>query len=142
MKVLVIGYGDPSRGDDGIGHWVVERIGSSGAIEAEPAWPFPSDLISKVAAADLVIFVDADVRPGPVRWRRLYPSPKPGAFSHIPSPEEVLAWVAAVEGRVPEAWLVAIPGEDFSPGTAISPRARRAAEKLIRFIERLSGPGE
>lgn len=138
MKILVIGYGNPVRGDDAVGLWVVERLSGHGGIEAVVAWPFKPELIFKIAEADLVVFVDADARSGPVRWRKLKPSPKPAALSHVPPPEELLAW-AKVVGKAPEAWLVTIPGSDFSLGHGISPRTREAAEEVIHRLEEWYG---
>ena len=136
MKVLVVGYGNPIRRDDAVGLWVANRLAVKG-VETVSGWPFAPELIARIAAADLVIFVDADVRPGPIHWRKLRPKAVSSVLSHDPSPEELLSWAKALFKRAPQAWLVTVPGRDFSFGEGLSRYARSAAERVIRRIERL-----
>ncbi|NOX44592.1 MAG: hydrogenase maturation protease [Caldiserica bacterium] len=136
MRILVVGYGNPIRRDDAVGLWIAGRLSGRPDVETVSAWPFTPELIARLAGADLVIFVDADVRPGPIRWRRVRPVPT-AVLSHSPEPGELLAWAVALFGREPEAWLVTVPGRDFSFGEGLSRYARSAAERVIRRIERL-----
>ncbi|MGY4706580.1 hydrogenase maturation protease [Candidatus Bipolaricaulota sp. J31] len=136
MRILVVGYGNPIRRDDAVGLWIANRLAGRPDVEAIAAWPFTPEIIVRLAGADLVIFVDADLRPGPIRWKRVRPVPT-AALSHSPRPGELLAWAKALFGREPEAWLVTIPGRDFSLGEGLTRYTRSAAERVIKRIERL-----
>jgi hydrogenase maturation protease len=136
MRILVVGYGNPIRRDDAVGLWIANRLSGREDVKTLSAWPITPELIVCLASADLVIFVDADLRPGPIRWKRVRPVPTT-ILSHSPEPGEFLAWAVALFNREPEAWLVTVPGRDFSFGEGLSRYARSAAERVIRRIERL-----
>lgn len=136
MRVLVVGYGNPIRRDDAVGLWIANRLALKG-VETVSGWPFNPELIARIAAADLVFFVDADVRPGPVRWKKLRPKPTYPVLSHDPGPEELLSWAKALFKRAPKAWLVTVPGRDFSFGEGLTLSTRAMAERVVKRIERL-----
>ncbi len=140
MRILVVGYGNPLRKDDAVGLWVARRLSQEG-VESIPAWPLTPELITRIAAADLVIFVDADARSGPIRWRKVRPKSTTAALSHGASPGELLAWARVLFGWAPEAWLVTIPGEDFSFGEGLSQHTKRRAERLVRRIRKMFAEG-
>jgi hypothetical protein len=88
-----------------------------------------------------VVFVDARVGAGPVRWERLRPGPRP-ALVHALSPVGLLAWAEYLFGDAPEAWLVTVPARDLSFGEGFSLRTLRAAEGLVgRLRTYLAGGG-
>ncbi len=118
-RVLVIGYGSPIRGDDAIGPLVIERLEREGMPEGTNTLArhiLTPDLVPEIAAAELVVFVDAAVEgaPGEVQCRRLAPAPGPRVtVAHFLDPQELLAWTATLCGRRPEAYLVSTPGLCF-----------------------------
>ena len=86
MKVLVIGYGNPLREDDGIGWRVVEEIENGEIVgvlqslgncqlETVAVHQLLPELAGDVSEAELVIFVDASVegKPGTIAVRELAP---------------------------------------------------------------------
>ncbi|MBE2223512.1 MAG: hydrogenase maturation protease, partial [Anaerolineae bacterium] len=91
MNVLVIGYGNPLREDDGIGWRVVEEIVNceltivNCELETVATHQLLPELAGDVSEADLVIFVDASVEgaPGAVVVREVLPVVQEmGAFTH------------------------------------------------------------
>src|SRR6185369_11175120 len=108
---LIIGYGNPLRGDDGFGYRAAERI--PGAIAVHQLTP---ELMDPIARADRVLFLDAcaEGAPGEIRRRRVEPLRSEGAFTHHVTPEALLAGVLALYGRVPEAEVMTVCGADFS----------------------------
>ncbi len=138
---LVIGLGHPLRRDDGVGLWVASRLQNTDELKVMGIQDLVPELIPQVAVADLVIFVDARVGSGPVRWERIRPGDRP-ALTHAFTPRGLLAWAEHLFGRVPEAWLVTVPACDLSLGEGLSPRTRRAAEALVgRLRSYLRGRG-
>lgn len=128
--ILVIGLGHPLRRDDGVGLWVASRLQNTADLKVMGTQDLTPELIPQVAVADLVVFVDARVGSGPVRWERVRPGARP-ALTHAFTPRGLLSWAEHLFGRAPEAWLVTVPARDLSLGEGLSPRTRHAAEALV-----------
>jgi hydrogenase maturation protease len=125
--VLVIGYGNPLRGDDGFGHRAAERI--PGALAVHQLNP---ELMEPISRADRVLFLDAsaDGSPGEIRSRRITPAPDARAFTHHCTPESLLAGALALYGRAPDAVLLTVTGADFSLSESLSPPVQAALDRL------------
>jgi hydrogenase maturation protease len=125
--VLIIGYGNPLRGDDGFGYRAAERI--PGAIAVHQLTP---ELMEPISRADRVVFVDAAAVgvPGEVRRRRVIPAAGDAGFTHHATPEGLLAGALALYGRAPEATLITVSGADFSLSDRLSPEVQAALDSL------------
>ncbi|HEU68792.1 MAG TPA: hydrogenase maturation protease [Candidatus Acetothermia bacterium] len=128
--ILLIGLGHPLRRDDGVGLWVASRLPEADDLKVLGVQELTPELIPQVATADLVIFVDARVGSGPVRWERVRAG-ELAALTHAFTPHGLLAWAERLFGHAPPAWLVTVPARDLSLGEGLSPRTRRAAEALV-----------
>ncbi len=136
--ILVIGVGHPLRRDDGVGLWIAQNLEEREGVKVLGVQVLSPDLLPQIATADLVIFVDARKGAGPVRWEPLRPGLCP-PLTHVLSPQGLLSWTERLFGRVPEAWLVAIPARDFSLGEGLSPRTRRTAEAFLQRLRAYLG---
>ncbi|MGC9529571.1 MAG: hydrogenase maturation protease [Candidatus Bipolaricaulaceae bacterium] len=132
---LVVGFGHPLRRDDSVGLWVAERLAGTRGVKTVAAQELTPELIPEVAAAEVVIFVDARPGSGPVRWQRTRARSRP-ALTHALTPEGLLSWSEFLFDRAPEAWLVTLPARDFSFGEGLSRHTRWAAEGLVGRIRR------
>ena len=121
--MLIIGYGNPLRGDDGFGYRAAERI--PGAIAVHQLTP---ELMDPIARADRVLFLDAAVEgiPGEIRRRRIQPRGGEAAFTHHATPESLLAGALTLYGRAPDAELITVTGANFSLSDELSPAVERA----------------
>jgi len=138
-RTLIIGYGNPGRGDDGLGPEFVRRIAQAARPRADMIVDFQLKVehALDVASAARVVFVDASVAcPPPFRLEPLAPAAKGEVGSHALSPGAVLALAQLTCGRAPEAYLLAIRGEAFGMmQDGLSPDAERnlrAAERFLR----------
>lgn len=133
MNTLVIGYGNPLRGDDGAGAFVARRLGPD-AIACHQLTP---ELAEPVSRAHRVIFVDAHagVPAGEIILQRVRPRASSGI--HRFDPETLLAWSQQLYGHAPEAIFIGIGGESFDLGESLSPAAQRAVGKVFRAIGKL-----
>ena len=127
-EILIIGYGNPLRGDDGVGYMAAERLDGLARHQLTP------ELMEPISQAASVIFIDAKIggQPGAIEERTLQPAPSGNAFTHHATPEALLAGARQLYGRCPPATLVTITGSDFELGHALSPPVRQALEKLLR----------
>ena len=142
--VLVIGWGNDLRGDDGAGRDVARALAANPppGTECLEAHQLVPELAPELAGRRRVIFVDAcrETASAPV-VSRLNPAgaagraPGPG---HAGGPGGLLA-VASLFGPPPaDAWLVAVPGTDFDIGEHRSPAGRAAADAAAGAVRRLA----
>jgi hydrogenase maturation protease len=124
-RVLVIGYGNTLRGDDGVGPRVAEAVGRLGlpGVRVLVCPLLTPELADPISRVEKVIFVDAAVdAPKEVQWRELKPGESSQIMAHAADPRTMLALARDVFDRVPQAWWLTIPAvdlgfsEDFSPG--------------------------
>ncbi|HVP64249.1 MAG TPA: hydrogenase maturation protease [candidate division Zixibacteria bacterium] len=142
--LLIIGYGNPLRGDDGIGPAVMDALENSPiAARAEllQRHQLGPELAEQVAAADAVIFVDASAvgTPGEIRTRKLQaPEVATSDLTHHVSPEVLLATARELYGRAPNAALVTVSGESFEVGAVMSDTACKAVHKAVSLVDSLA----
>ncbi len=115
-RVLVLGYGNPGRQDDGLGPAVaagIERLGWPNVTASDNYQLNIEDAID-VSEHDLVWFVDA-ARTGaePYDVRAVSPVDEIEFTSHLLRPEAVLAIARRCYGKSPPAFLLAVRGYDF-----------------------------
>jgi len=120
--VLVYGYGNPGRQDDGLGIALVDRLESWAAAEKIGGLAFDSNYqlnaedALAVAESRAVVFVDATGEgEGPFEFRRLAPQAAIAFSTHAMAPEGVLAFAAELYGARPPAWMMAIRGHAWEP---------------------------
>ncbi len=143
--ILVIGYGNELRRDDGAGCRVVRELAALGlpGVRARVVQQLVPELAAELAEALRVYFVDARLAGAPdeVTVERLRPLPATGGLGHVTDPRGLLALTEAVYGRLPEAWLVAVAGEDFALGEGLSARAATNVRRAVRLLGDALGRG-
>ena len=91
---LVLGWGNPGRGDDGLGPALAELLGEGApaGVEVESDYQLQVEDAAEVAGSERVIFVDADrTGPEPFSCSRLAPATSASSFSsHSVSPGGLL----------------------------------------------------
>ena len=141
MKILVIGYGNQSRRDDGAGWLVVERLAALGLpdVELQTAHQLEVDVAETISRFDVVIFVDAAVTdvPHAVTRTLVHPNPKSRVVSHYMTPADVLALCRTLYGKEPQGMLFSIRGHDFNFGMTLSPAVEDAVNAVVQEIRQL-----
>lgn len=146
--ILVIGYGNELRGDDGLGPRVAEDVAAANypGVQVWSVCQLVPELASEVAEARMVIFVDATVDPDriTVELKRVEAREAIDWSTHSVDPRTLIALTRAVYGRTPEAWWLMVPGQHFGFGEGLSSIAqtnvKNASERLWRLIaDRLAG---
>jgi len=138
---LVIGYGNPLRGDDAAGPLLAERVA---------AWQLPGvtvlavqqltpELAAELAECDRAVFLDARQGGGEIRLRALAPADTRGGLEHASDPAQLLALARDVFGARPGAWLLTMPGVEFGFGTGLSEPTTRAVAAATGLLARLLG---
>lgn len=138
--VLVVGYGNSLRGDDGIG-WHAARLLASdprlaGARVLAQHQLVP-ELAVEVSRAALVVLVDAaaDGDPGAVLVRRVQPRrTDPATWSHHLDPESLAGLAKDLYGAVPPIVLVSVAAGSFAGGDRLSGALERALPEVVEAV--------
>ena len=140
--LLVLGVGNPSRGDDALGPLFLEGLAEAreASIQAGELELLTDFQLQIEHALDLegrarVVFVDASVAAAPpFSFDRVVARPDESATSHALAPSAVLATYRRIVGEPPEAWLLAIRGEQFELGEGLSAAAKVNLGAALRFF--------
>lgn len=144
-RILVIGFGNPGRRDDGLGPALAARLQALAlpGVAVENDYQLSIEHAELVSRHDIVVFADAarDV-PGdaPFYLRPLTPAPDAKSFSHSLSPQAVLQLAAECFGARPKGWILGIRPLDLdSFGEGLCPQAQQnltaALDALLEAIE-------
>jgi hydrogenase maturation protease len=142
-RAVVVGYGNPLRGDDGAG-WAVAEA-AAGRWAADPGvrvlvglQPLP-EWAAELAGAELACFVDARPDDGgdPVRLEPLGAPAEGCGGAHATGAAELVALARALYGQAPACYLVSVAGHDFGHREGLSPAAAAAAEIAGRLVDRV-----
>jgi hydrogenase maturation protease len=148
-KLLVVGIGNPDRGDDDIGPLVVRRLGGrvSNGVSLIERTGDALALIDDWAGHDVVIVVDAAAPPSELGYVR-----SPGRVHRIDlrgnellpdlsrASTHGLGVADAVElaralGALPERVIVyAVEGADFNPGAPMTKLVAAATEEVVARV--------
>lgn len=149
--LLVLGIGNPSRGDDALGPLFVERASealapevASGAVELLTDFQLQIEHALDIEGRRRVYFVDASVRAAPpFELSRVAARPERSCSTHAMSPAAVLDACRAIGGDPPESWVLAIRGERFELGDALSEHAQAHLDAALAFfLAEARGHGE
>jgi len=138
--LLVIGYGNSLRGDDGIGPRVVEAVEALGlpGVRTLVCQQLSPEHAAPISLADRVVFVDAAVdAPREVQCRRLEPGDTSQLMAHAADPRTMLALSRDVFGSVPLAWWLTVPAEKMEFSEALTPLAERGCIEAVARIQSL-----
>ncbi len=146
MKYLLIGYGNPLRGDDGVGCHVAERFQGEAASlmgEATEALRVVSvpqlvpELAEVMAQAERVVLVDAShgLLPGEIKIRKVEPAPEASeSLIHAYDPATLAAWAGNLYGNTPDIHVVAVGTETFGFGQGLSPDVSEAIPAIMQQV--------
>ncbi|MCS6910758.1 MAG: hydrogenase maturation protease, partial [Anaerolineales bacterium] len=137
-RILIIGYGNPLRGDDGLGWRAAERLAAEWPeVETLTCQQLTPELAEPISRAARVVFLDAAAHgpPGTIHEQTLRPDTSaPASFTHHITPGMLLALSEKLFGHVPQAVLFSVAGESFEFGQALSPPVEAALPEVIRRI--------
>lgn len=145
LRALVIGYGNPLRGDDALGSRVADALAAIPAIADDPfirvetVHQLTPELAESIADAEIVIFIDAsapspDLAPGTLRCGEIDPaSQSHEALGHHLTPAQALAYASRVFGANPKGYMASVTAESFDYGAALSPAVDAAITSLVQW---------
>ena len=140
-RILVLGYGNPGRQDDGAGTATVGELAKLAlpGVTAETDYQLSIEAAAALAEADKAVFVDAALEgPEPFRVELLEPSATIRFSTHAFGPESLLAVCEQAFERSPgEALLVGVRGYEFDIAEGLTEKAQANSRAALEFITQL-----
>lgn len=141
-RVLLIGYGNPGRLDDGLGPSLADRVEreyGSDALTVDSCYQLSVEQAAEVARYDDVIFVDATVAgPQPYCFQELLPRRAESFSAHVIAPEAVLALARDIFGWGGRGWVLGVRGYEFNEfDERLSPTAEHNLQAAVAFVGQL-----
>lgn len=136
-RILVLGIGNPGRGDDGLGPELVDRIerAAISGVDTDANYQLNVEDALACSAHDLVVFVDAsNDGPDPYSFTEIAPAREIAFTTHELAPASVLALCEDLYGLRPEARLLTVRGREWEIAEGLSPRAARNLAEAETFL--------
>ncbi len=146
--VLIVGYGNPLRSDDGVGPAVAARLVADGRFagaDIRSAHQLAPELAPDASTASLLVLVDAaeDLAPGEVEVRWIDGGPAAGSslseqagppLTHQLDPVALLVLSRELWGVAPPTVVVAIGPASLEVGECLSPLVEAAAARAVEHV--------
>jgi hydrogenase maturation protease len=145
MKITIFGYGNDSRMDDGVAFSLAPRIaeyleGRGHQVALSLEHQLLPEAAAELEGAEFAVFVDASMENTPegfqvrsVQAREILE----GLNLHTVGPDWILAMGLRINGRVPEAWLVTVEGEQFDFGDELTAACAERADRALHAFRAL-----
>lgn len=139
-RVLVYGYGNPGRQDDGLGVEFVTMVENENytRVDCDSNYQLNVEDALTVSRYDTVIFVDASLNArAPFEFLSIQPSNEISFTTHAMSAQSVLALCEELYGKRPAAYMLGIRGYTWDPGIGLTAMAKSNLKKAFDFINAL-----
>lgn len=141
--VLVVGYGNSLRSDDGLGWHLAERLGEDPRFDGVTVLQrheLMPELALDFSRVGLVVLVDASHTPaaGTFTIDRVEPaSSSEMTWSHHLSPSSLLALARELYGEAPDVVAVSVGVESLEVGDRLSPVVEAALPRVADAVVEL-----
>jgi hydrogenase maturation protease len=140
--ILILGYGNPLRADDGIGcvlaRLLHQRLNRDD-VRVHLLHQLTPELVAWIAGAVSVIFIDArDGEPaGTLYCEAVHPCLSEGVFTHNVTPAGLIGAAQDWYGAAPQGLLISVTGASFAYNEQLSPALNALLPTLLDQIEQL-----
>ncbi|TWU34268.1 hydrogenase maturation protease [Novipirellula artificiosorum] len=137
LPSLIMGCGNPERGDDGLGPALIDRLARlhRSDIETDADYQLNIEDAAALVGRQRVLFVDASVSaPEPFLLEPLEPTSEIAFTSHSVTPGAVLALCQDHFHHSPEAWVMGIRGYRFEMGDGLTSAAQANLDAAFAHV--------
>jgi hydrogenase maturation protease len=147
-RLLIIGYGNPQRGDDGLAWRAADELEKAlhpPEVQIVRCHQLAPELAERFIGCDAVIFVDAAAplsgkrRPGEIHCEEIDAQSaadlRAPALGHQFSPAALVALASQIYQVTPRAFCMTLTGESFNHGDSLSATVLAALPQLIRNVK-------
>jgi len=135
--ILIIGIGNPSRGDDALGPMLIERLEALQIPDVELLTDFQLqvEFVLDLQGRQQVIFIDASLNAAPpFEFTPVAAEEDSSYTSHALSPGAVLHAYQQLYGPPPPAYVLAIRGTAFELGEGLSEVATANLDAALGWL--------
>ncbi len=150
-EILIIGYGNTLRSDDGAGQRVAELVAEWKLpnLLSLPVHQLTPELAEPISQAELVIFVDAypatseqglqvhQLSDPPSSHTQLEGESQGLNIGHMVDPRSLLALSQLIYNNAPPAWWILVPAVNFEFGESFSPETTENIECSLAQIRQI-----
>ncbi|MFC2138506.1 hydrogenase maturation protease [Bacteroidota bacterium] len=140
-KILIYGYGNPGRQDDGLGILLAEMVeewktqNGFDNIETDSNYQLNIEDAANIADKDIVIFADASQEDiTDIDFTIVKPSTEVNFTMHTCSPSFVLHLCKDIYDITPQTYLLHIKGYEWELEEGLTINAKKNLEKAFRFL--------
>jgi len=142
-KILLHAYGNPGRGDDGLGNALIERMEKWIAgkdiqfISTDSSYQLNIEDAETMQHYDIVIFVDASkAEIESFTFEQVHPESHSTFTTHSISPSSLVALCKELYVRTPVVYLLQIKGYEWEFEEKLSLKAEENLQKAVHFIQK------
>ena len=142
MRILIYGYGNPGRQDDGLGIRLAERLEEWSAqkgldgVSFENNYQLNIEDAEAISTQDLVIFADASEEEiDDFCFSRVDGSGKLSFTTHAASPGYIVKLCSELFDKEPSVYLLHIKGYEWDFREEISPRALVNLDRAVAYLK-------
>ena len=139
--ILVLGYGNPGRGDDALGPLLVEKLDLSEQkkYRSRVCFQLQPEQIFDLENHRQILFADASLSaPSPFCFTELTANCEISFSTHTMSPETVLyLFETLLQRSPPPCFLLSIRGQQFTLGKGLSAAAEKHLDAAFIFATEL-----
>lgn len=146
---LIIGIGNPSRGDDALGPLLIERLealqlsGTLPDVELLTDFQLQVEFALDLQGRQQIIFIDASLNAAPPFQFSPVTAVEDNSYSsHALSPGAVLHAYRKLFGEPPPAFVLAIRGEAFELGEGLSEAAAAHLDSALAWLVNELSPSQ
>lgn len=141
MRLVVFGWGNDARGDDGLGPLLLKRVAEAGWPDVTAIEDFQLQIehALDLEGADAALFLDAGHEtPAPFVFTEVAPRRGDNFTTHALSPEAVLdVYARSLKKSPPPSFMLCVRGERFELGEPLSAAAAERLEAAWDFLQGL-----
>lgn len=137
--ILIIGYGNTLRSDDGVGQLVAMDVEKWNLSQVTSLYlhQLTPELAEKIAQSTTVIFIDASIEAAQVKLT-LLPNRQPiKNWTHHLTPQSLMSLTEFLYQQTPATWLIQIPIANLDFGEAISNLAQAGKDEALVIIKNI-----
>ena len=136
-KILVYGFGNPGRQDDGLGPAIIEKLEDEkiAGVDTDCNYQLNIEDAYSIAENDIVVFVDASLDADePFSFSKIEPSAEITFTTHSMSPQSVLALCAELYDRKLDAYVLGIRGYEWDFEVGLTSKAVNNFNEAYSFL--------
>mgnify|MGYP000014695326 CR=1 FL=1 len=140
-RILIYGYGNPGRQDDGLGVFLAEEVEKWARenhldhIRTETNYQLNIEDAAEIHDADIVIFADASLATEEsFRLEKLQPSPRVEFTMHAVDPAFILYLCDTVYGTFPEAYVLHLKGDSYEMSEGLTAKGQKVLKEAFGWI--------